>query len=189
MRKIYRKDGVLGGEERSTPISIPKWLRESLIKEEKGHEHFSFLLEKGVFFREQFDTYPPEIPKPTGSIEKLACHMNSLVYTLQLFDAMPEKRDLLHFVTGIYSLEAKSSLVPYDRRFFLDHHSFISYKGKVLDPTIITHPPEFFSVKEYYGVSIPCEQIVSLYEELAEEGKDIASITCFLDVVRQKACE
>ncbi len=189
MSRMYRKDGVLGGEERSSPINIVKWLREAFTSEEKGKDHFDYLLKHGVYFRTILEEYPSEIPKPKNKIERLNCHMNSLIYAIQLFDELPEKRNSFYFVTGMYSLESKSSSVPLDRRFFIDHHSFISYNGRVIDPTLIEHPAKFFSKKEYYGVLIPFDQIVSIYDSLAEEGKNISNITCFLDVIREKTRE
>mgnify|MGYP001558284574 CR=1 FL=1 len=168
MAKKYLKSGILGGEERSTKILLSDWVNIAM-KEHPTCKVFPFLIEAGKYFNGSLPNYPSGITIP-HIVKNLKCHANNILYAALLAEKHKEIIDDFQFVSGFYAMKAKIKEVPAELYYFIAHHSFMLYKGNVLDCTILHHPPLAYEVDQYFGVAFKIATVVRRSRELMEGG-------------------
>jgi hypothetical protein len=167
MAKLYLQDGTLGGEERSTKIALQEWVTEAAI-EQPSCKIFPFLTEAGKYFNGSLSNYPQGVSVPS-EVRNLKCHANNILYAALLNEKHPQLVDDFQFVSGFYAMKAKISAVPANLYYYICHHSFMLYKGNVLDCTILHHPPLAYEVDQYFGIAFKIETIIKRFDELMDD--------------------
>lgn len=166
-------------------IELHNWVSGMVSQDSSKADIYSFLNEQGIYFSW---SYPPElhgIPLPYKTIP-FGCHTNSTHYLCTIQNEKPELLEDLYFVSGVYGLKANNSCVPRDKRYFIDHHSFILHKGVVIDWTVLNHPPKYYDVDQYFGVAFPAMTVLEVMDELVLENRKGPMVP--LMVLKNKPC-
>ena len=167
MEKDDRKS-FLAGEEFPAKVSIPDWLLEKVANDPEP-ELVRLLLNRGKFFEKSWNQYPRGL-FPAKKTEALACHRNTIQY---MFDIVCEKksrvREIVTFVTGMYALRATSDSVPPEKRYVISPHTFLMYRGRILDCTLMNHPANCYVPDQYFGLEYSLDSTIITIEGLIEE--------------------
>jgi hypothetical protein len=151
----------------SQEISIKKCLELLKDNEFKTIELVRFLEKNGETINtEVLSSFPQNFPKPRRSKEYY-CHSNTLLYTYQLMNHFKGDDSRLKFVTGMYRLSAISDKVPSTQKYIIGHHSFLTYDGKILDPTIMCNPLTYYKVDDYFGIVHEPRKILKILRKKA----------------------
>ena len=164
----YQRSGILLAEEFSRSVSPRKWAHMNMRRGPVPGDIYRRLSKSGIYYPERFETYPAHIPLPLNT-EPKQCHRNSMYYAQFLCENHPDIAAETHFVTGLYSLRATGA-VPIEKEFVVVHHSFLTYKGIVLDCSTINHPPNCYEIRRYFGIPFPIPTILEVSEKLAQAG-------------------
>ena len=151
-------------------INLREWVTGRISENSLAIDMYEFLENKGMYFK---STTPPAmqgilLPRKTMAFQ---CHTNSTHYLLTVQEERPDFLSELSFVSGLYGLKANNDCVPKDKRYFIDHHSFILHKNKVLDWTILNHPPKYYDVDQYFGIAFSPQIVLDAIDELVSENQ------------------
>ncbi len=181
MAKLYI-NGVLRGEELPERAPLHEWI-DSAVKESPM---CLFLQEKGKYFNEILREPPEGVALP-DRIQPYQCHYNNMIYSIVLSERQPEVLKDFRFASGFFGMKATTPVIPEDQSYFIGHHSFMTYKGAVLDYTMLQCPPLVYEPDQYFGVEFKVEEVVKIFDILTEDGHNIAAISP-LEVLRKEFC-
>lgn len=179
MAKLFI-NGVLRGEELLERVPLDEWID----KASKESEMCLFLKESGKYFNEVMQTPPKGIVRP-DRMQPYQCHYNNMIYSIILSERQPEVLKDFRFVSGFFGMKAVAPVIPEDQRYFIGHHSFMVYKGAVLDYTMLQHPPLVYEPDQYFGVGFEIEEVVKIFDDLTENGQNLGVISP-LEILRKK---
>lgn len=147
MKNVHEPD-FLGA---CTPhdISIQDWLLET---KKNFPSECSYLLEHSNEYREVLSGYPAGFPEPKVC-EKDHCHKNTMLYLIQLRESHPILAQELQYVTGFMKASSFVRVIHPALLHLMVRHSFLLYKGSVLDITLLKYPPLYYVVNQYVGVA------------------------------------
>lgn len=172
MAKLYTEKGILAGEDLSERVPIRQWIKNNMREEIPPHSIYSFLLDKGKYFSKRLSAYPQEVVTPYR-VQHRYCHENNILYAVVLTENQPEILAHFKFVSGFYGVKAIDGSVPVDTCYSIHHHSFMTYKGAVLDCTVLQHPPLKGEVDQYFGVAFDLQTVVNAFDDFAKIHTDI----------------
>lgn len=185
MGKLYNDSGMLLGEERHGSIPLKEWIENAFISQAKPTTIFKFLSESGRFFTKILDTHPNGVILP-NRIQAYQCHANNILYGAMLTEMQPKVLDDFAFVSGFYGMSATDDRVPKDKKYFISNHSFMTYKGAVLDFTSLQHPPVAYKPDQYFGIAFDIKVMVNAFDALFKEDNNIIPKTPVLEVLRDQ---
>lgn len=168
-------DRDLSAHNRAERIDLHTWVSERISENSPAVDLYRFLVEKGTYFQY---SYPPVLnglilPCDTAPLQ---CHTNSTHYLCTVQEKQQYLLDDLYLVSGLYAMKANNDCVPQDQRYFIDHHSFIYYKGVVVDWTVLNHPPKYYDIDQYFGVAFPARTVLDAMDELVLENKRVPTV-------------
>jgi hypothetical protein len=176
MRKIYVGD-FLAGEEMHEKMSLQLWVKNAISEGPSSSKIYSFLSEAGKYFNHKLNEYPTEIPRPAGAVLH-SCHENTLKYAALIYANYPHLLQNFEFVSGVYGIRVNDpyTLIPYA----ISNHSFLTYKGAVLDCTSLEYASILYEADEYYGVAFEIPIVMQAYKTFCENLKENESVTISL---------
>ena len=176
MGKIYHGD-FLAGEEMHQKVLLHDWTNTAINETRSSAESYSFLSKAGKYFDNILNDYPDKIPRPRKVILH-SCHENTLKYAALIYSKYPHLLDDFAFATGIYGIQVKDprTLITYA----ISSHSFLLYKGEVLDCTSLEYAPILHKADKYYGVAFEIPVVMQAYKTFCENLKENESVTISL---------
>lgn len=178
MAEMFFENGALGGEELRERIPLRNWITKAYENYSELTDIYQFLLEAGSCFSNapRLTCYPNGVIAPY-KVEHLQCHANNILYAAVLSENQPKVLNDLQFVSGFFGMKAKKDYpVPIGREYFIGHHSFMTYKGALLDCTMLQHPPRAYDIDQYFGIAFDLNTVVRKYDILMEEGVEIPKV-------------
>lgn len=168
MAKKYL-NGLLLHETLPEFIDIHTWLKHIILEQPQYPKIWDFLEKAGRYFHNPLVKYPENINVP-NIVQRGHCHMNNFLYAEILADKHEDILSDFRFVVGLWLLSKKSDLASLfknkDENYFIGCHSFMTYKGNVLDCTTLTHQPFGFEVTQRYGISFHITDAVKVFNHL-----------------------
>lgn len=135
--------------------------------------------EAGRYYTVVLEKSPEGVPIPSH-VEPGQCHHNTAVYANELADFHPELIDDFKFVTGYHGISPKQAIVS-DKKYAIGRHTFMTYKGAVLDYGILSHPAPPLFVHQYFGISFDLRVVLNAIGRLDPETTSQMPI---LDILR-----
>lgn len=145
----------------SMNIEIKKFLTALVsVDSDKFNKHLvNLLLSNGTKFKcPVLKDFPKDLPKPRRTAE-YHCHGNSVFYAFTLMNHLKGNDSELEFASGMYRWKSINPDVT-KHKAFISAHTWLMYKGEVLDCTMINHPPKFYEVVEYFGIRFPIKPAI-----------------------------
>lgn len=144
-------EDLFRGEYSSECLTIKDWLSFK-AKLDNYPMFYEYILEYGKRYTDTWETFPEELPKAKycGNAE---CHKNAMLYIKQLQKSKCVHLPDLQLVTGFIRADCDCRVVVPDMMYMYVRHSFLVYKGKVLDITYGRYPPLYYSITQYWGVA------------------------------------
>ena len=160
---VMTLDKDLSAYNYNEKIDLDRWISKRISENSPAVEMYTFLINNGTYFK-----IPSEVPDILLPQKTMAyhCHSNCTHYLSTVKEEKPILLDKIHFVTGLYGCIANNACVPPEKRYFIDHHSFILYNGAVIDWTVLNHPPKYYDVDQYFGVMFSPKIVLDAIDEL-----------------------
>mgnify|MGYP001601838842 CR=1 FL=1 len=166
MSKVYNETDTLVGEHLISKIDIHDWI-DTQILTEKDPWIYLWMKEAGRYYTTMLETSPKGVPMPSH-VEPGQCHHNNAVYANELADLHPELLDDFKFVTGYHGISPKQTIAS-DKKYAIGRHTFMTYKGAVLDYGILAHPTYPIFVHQYFGISFDLKVVLNAIGRLDSE--------------------
>lgn len=164
---LFGHKNFLLGEEFENYQNIKDWLQNKVLGREKDSPYINFLLKNGKHFKDVHKEFPVDIIKPDTCWEGM-CHANNFKYADTILAKQPSIVDECAFVTGLYGLHATHPLVPNCMRYIISHHTFLCYKGIVIDCTDLYFPQKYYDIDQYFGIPYSLQTASDLLKELSQ---------------------
>jgi hypothetical protein len=188
MSTLTTQSPFLKGENLPEKISLTEWLRRKIIENTEFVDIFRFLLDTGTLFSGKMPLYPPGLIDPYR-VDQAYCHSNNLLYAAVIYERQPGMIEDVQFVSGIYGLQATDPSVPSDKKYAIAFHSFMSYRGMVLDCTMMEYPPLYYIVDQYFGTRFSIKTVVETLNKISDEAlekKTAIYINTPLEILKDK---
>ncbi len=185
MAKLYKANGMLLGEELPAKISLKEWVEDAHQTQMEPKAIFKFLCEAGRYFTKILEMPPEGVLRP-HRIQAYQCHSNNILYGAVLAEMQPEVLCDFSFVSGFYGMKAIDDDVPTDKKYFIGNHTFMTYKGAVLDYTSLQHPPNAYKPDQYFGVAFDVKIMVNAFNVLFKKDNNIIPQIPVLEVLRNE---
>lgn len=178
MAKVFFENKTPAGERLGARIPLHEWIK-NILKEYPGLAMYELLVEGGKYFTESLACPPKGVMLPTV-VENLQCHANNMLYIDTLSKKQPEVLGDFNFVCGFYGLKAKEGYcVPPDLQYHIGHHSFMTYKGSIVDFTLLKYPPTRYEIDQYFGVAFEIDTVLARQRLVTEKEQTVGMLNPF----------
>ena len=175
----------ISGEHLPQKMLAHEWVDQQIKISTDPVDVYGFLFKNGKYFDVPRMRAPKGLPHPAKVIVD-HCHSNNLNYIFSVLEHRPKLVKDMQFVSGIYCARAINPSVPEDKFYHVAHHSFITYKNKIVDWTYLYHPPNYYRVDQYFGVAYSLETVDAAFSEIAATNPEGNGLTIPLVVLKDK---
>ena len=148
----------------------------SIVKANVEHSDLLTILQNhGKDFSDGvWQTFPKNLPTPikTASHE---CHLNSVFYAIQLMNYFHGDSTAFKFITGYHGMMSIEKTDDY----FISSHSYLWFEGKILDCSLINHPPMGYIVDQYFGVAYDPRIVIKKFKDSLRTRMTKSSLDLF----------
>ncbi len=175
MARKYSIDGILESETFPTHIDLHSWVETTTKEQSKSLGMWNFLKQAGNYFEMVLPQYPQGVSLPV-KVERGYCHQNNLLYAKILTEKHKDIVNDFNFVTGVWLRKRKYISNPHGDNYCIGAHSFMTYRGDVLDCTMLRYPPDFYEITQRFGISFQLSDVLDTFKKLRDENADLARL-------------
>lgn len=183
MAKEYSRENILESQTFADHIDIHVWLEKIANEEQNCKKMWEFLKDAGRYFDKVLPGYPEYVSIPI-KVERGFCHQNNLSYAEILCEKHIDILSDFRFVTGLWLRKAKHMNALSSKNYCIGAHSFMTYKGGILDCTMLKYPPSLYEIVQYFGISFHIPDVLKAFKKVKDSNGDLSKIPV-MEVLRE----